>query len=200
MPAEGPAGSGIPEPSGPTATITDGRRRKGERRRRLLLDATLRVVGRDGVTAVTQRAVAAEAGLPPSAVLYYFATVDDLLVAALTGINDRCLAAIGVAPDDRAGTLAALAAFISGFAHQDRALIVAEYELWLLAARRPALRGELDRWTAALDAVAARLTADPLRRVAFTAGVDGLLLRAATSENALDAATTAAVLEVLADR
>lgn len=195
MPAEG---AGLPETSERSVATTDGRRRKGERRRRRLLDATLRVVGHAGVTAVTQRAVAAEAGLPPSAVLYYFATVDDLLVAALTELNDRCLTAIGAAPDDRAGTLTALAGFIAGFAHQDRTLIVAEYELWLLAARRPALHGELDRWTEALDGLAARLTADPVRRAAFTAGVDGLLLRAATSENALDAAGTTAVLELLA--
>ncbi|MEE2046687.1 TetR family transcriptional regulator, partial [Nocardiopsis tropica] len=49
-------------------------------RRRLLLDATMRVVEREGVGAVSQRRVAAEAGVPPSTVTYYYAAVDDLLV------------------------------------------------------------------------------------------------------------------------
>lgn len=153
----------------------DGRRRKGDRRRQLLLDATLRVVGRDGVAGVTQRAVAAEAGLPPSAVLYYFPTVDDLLVATLVSANDSWLAALGAV-----GDVADLAALIDDYAGGDRALALAEYELWLTAARRPALRGELDRWYAALDRLAAALVADAAARPAFAAAVDGLFLRAAT--------------------
>ncbi|QKV80249.1 hypothetical protein [Amycolatopsis sp. Hca4] len=46
--------------------IADGRLRKGAARRETLLAATLRVVGRSGVAAVSQRTVAAEAGVPPA--------------------------------------------------------------------------------------------------------------------------------------
>jgi hypothetical protein len=49
--------------------VTDGRRRRGNQRRRALLDATLRVIGRDGLAAVTQRTVAAEAGLEISQIV-----------------------------------------------------------------------------------------------------------------------------------
>jgi DNA-binding transcriptional regulator YbjK len=192
MPAERRAGRGIPAEIPPE--ISDGRRRKGARRRQQLLDATVRVIGRAGLAAVTQRAVAVEAGLPPAAVLYYFSTVDDLLVATLTAVNDRCLAALDTFPDDRAATIAALAELVAAVANQDRDQVVAEYELWLLAARRPALRPELDRWTAGLDAVAARVVADPDGRVAFSAAVEGLLLRAATGSPRPDVAGTSAVL------
>lgn len=152
--------------------MADGRLVKGERRRRLLLDATLRLVGRGGPGAVTQRAVAAEAGVAPSAVLYYFPTVDDLLVAALVDVNDRWVTALDDLPVD----LDALAALLAGSSAGDAGL--AEYELYLLAARRPELRPELDRWWEALDALAVRFAPD--RAVAFSAALDGLFLRACT--------------------
>lgn len=187
-------------PEGREPEEPDGRRRKGEARRRALLDAALRVVGREGVSAVTQRAVAAEAGVPPTAVLYYFPTVDDLLVAALLDVNDRWVAAVDALPDDREGALDGLAALVAGSAEH----ALAEYELCLLAARRPALRGELDRWWGSLDALARRLVrgaegeADEAAATAFTAGVDGLLLR--VSGGGLDPGRARAALEALVGR
>lgn len=154
--------------------MPDGRRVKGERRRRLLLDATVALVGRAGPAAVTQRAVAAEAGVAPSAVLYYFPTVDDLLVAALLDVNGRWVRALEDLPVDPSAALDALAALVDGAPAGDAGL--AEYELYLLAARRPELRPELDRWWTALDALAVRLAPD--RPVAFAAALDGLFLRA----------------------
>lgn len=182
------------------APESDGRRRKGEARRRALLDAALRVVGRKGASAVTQRAVAAEAGVPPTAVLYYFPTVDDLLVAALLDVNDRWVTAVDALPADRDGALDGLAALVAGSAEH----ALAEYELCLLAARRPALRGELDRWWGSLDALARRLVrsadgdgdGDEAAATAFTAGVDGLLLR--VSGGGLDPGRARAALEALA--
>ena len=63
--------------------VTDGRRLKGERRRRAIVDAALRLVAREGVGAVTHRNVAREAGVPPASIAYYFDGIDDLLVASL---------------------------------------------------------------------------------------------------------------------
>jgi AcrR family transcriptional regulator len=48
--------------------------------RLLLLDAAERVLLRDGYAGVTSRRVAAEAGLKPQLVHYYFRTMDDLFV------------------------------------------------------------------------------------------------------------------------
>ena len=77
-----------PEP-GAAAGRVDGRRVRGERRRSAIIAATLAVVERDGVAGVSHRAVAREAGVPASSALYYFATLDDLLVAALTAAAEE---------------------------------------------------------------------------------------------------------------
>ncbi|GAA1864396.1 TetR family transcriptional regulator [Pseudonocardia ailaonensis] len=157
----------------------DGRRAKGDARRRLLLDATLRLVGRDGIAAVTQRAVAAEADVPSSAVLYYFDSVDALLVATLVEVNDRYLADLAAAR-----SLAGLAERVAAC---DREQAVAEFDLYLLAARRPDLRAELVRWDDGVDAAAARLA--PGREELFAAALNGLYLRAASSGLDVDSAT-----------
>ena len=175
------------------AEPTDGRRRKGERRRRLLLDATLRVIERDGTAAVSQRAVAREAAVAPSAVLYYFPTVDDLLVATLTAVNDEYLRIL-TACAATADPVAALAVAITSSTR--RPAVVAEYELFLLAARRPELRGEYVRWSRALDAFLAPFTPSARRRAGAAAAVDGLFLRCSCDPEAL---TPKAVHEVLDD-
>ncbi|MGO9458282.1 MAG: TetR/AcrR family transcriptional regulator [Acidimicrobiales bacterium] len=51
--------------------------------RGLLLDAALRLMVDEGYAAVTSRRVAAEAGLKPQLVHYYFRTMDDLFVAVV---------------------------------------------------------------------------------------------------------------------
>lgn len=160
--------------------VTDGRRRRGNQRRRVLLDAALQVIGRDGLAAVTQRAVAAEAGLPPSAVYYYFPTMDDLVTAALVDVNDRCLAELRAVPAG-ADALHALAVATVGSSRRRRVEVLAELELWVLATRRDGLRGELERWNTGLREVAATLTDDPCVRETLVAAVNGYYWQAATS-------------------
>jgi DNA-binding transcriptional regulator YbjK len=136
----------------------------------------MRVIERAGVAAVSQRVVAQEAGVPPSAVTYYFPAVDDLLVAALAACNDDYVRQLDACARD-ADPLAALAHVIADSTDARRAYVAAEYELYLIAARRPALRREVERWYAALDAFLARHVADPVARAGATAAVDGLFLR-----------------------
>jgi len=63
-----------------------GRRRgpyaPGLQRRRELLEAVLRIVGREGLAAVTHRSVAREARASLPATTYYFASKDEMLHAA----------------------------------------------------------------------------------------------------------------------
>jgi DNA-binding transcriptional regulator YbjK len=136
----------------------------------------MRVIERAGVAAVSQRVVAQEAGVPPSAVTYYFPTVDDLLVAALADCNDDYLRLLDECTRDP-DPIAALARVITESNGSLRAHAAAEYELFLIAARRPELRPEVERWAAAMDAYLAPHVADPVRRAAAAAAVDGLLLR-----------------------
>jgi len=54
-------------------------RSSGRERRQLILEATLRLIAREGIRAVRHRAVASEAGVPLAATTYYFKDIDDLL-------------------------------------------------------------------------------------------------------------------------
>ncbi|MEJ3658823.1 TetR family transcriptional regulator [Actinomycetes bacterium KLBMP 9759] len=171
-------------------TEQDGRRRKGELRRQALLDATLRIVERHGLPAVSQRAVAQEAQVPPSAVLYYFATVDDLILATFAFCNDRYidrLEEIAAAPEET--RLGLLADDIASGAQAGRGRMLAEFDLLLLAARRPDMDAELQRWSDAVDAVVDALGVPPAQRPAFGAALDGFFLRCAIAPRPPDAAT-----------
>ena len=52
-------------------------------RRAAILQATLRILGREGSAAITHRAVAEEAGVPIASTTYYFSSKEDLLKEAL---------------------------------------------------------------------------------------------------------------------
>ncbi|RMQ40071.1 TetR family transcriptional regulator [Pseudomonas cichorii] len=67
-------------------------REGSEQRRQKILDATMRIVIRDGVRAVRHRAVATEAGVPLSATTYYFKDIDDLLTDAFAQYVERSAA------------------------------------------------------------------------------------------------------------
>lgn len=56
--------------------------------------------------------------------------------------------------------------------------LIAEYELFLLAARRPELRESTDHWMAAVTDFALRFTTDPIRVRVFVGALDGLLIQA----------------------
>jgi TetR/AcrR family transcriptional regulator, regulator of biofilm formation and stress response len=155
----------------------DGRRAKGQRRRQALLEATLQVVERDGVAGVSHRSVTRQAGLPSSAATYYFDSIDSLLEAALLWAeeaNTEPLRLIAAAPDPQA----ALARWLveDCITHRDR--VIAEYELFLLAARRPALAKAATRWIEELSALVSDWTDDPGSVRAVCGYVDGLLLQA----------------------
>ncbi|GAB3718162.1 TetR/AcrR family transcriptional regulator [Nocardiopsis oceani] len=182
------------------ANISDGRRRKGEQRRRLLLDATMGVIARDGVAAVSQRRVATEAGVPPSTVTYYYATVDDLLVNALTRVNDAYVSVVEALPNDPDQALRGFAALITEGMGADRSHALAEMELFLIAARRPSLQPQVDRWTAAVDAFLAPYLPDPAARAGVAAASDGYFLRCCISDPRPDTADVYRALRRLIDR
>ncbi|WP_017587403.1 TetR/AcrR family transcriptional regulator [Nocardiopsis ganjiahuensis] len=129
---------------------------------------------------VSHRTVSQEAGLPTSATTYYFTGLGDLLTAALTSVMDedsermRRLSAGG----DRRRELAELMARVAA----EPGRLLAEYELFLLAARRPHLRESTDAWLAAVGAFARCYTDDPVRARVVTAVIDGVLLHTLLGE------------------
>lgn len=146
----------------------------------------MRVIERSGVAAVSQRVVAQEAGVPPSAVTYYFPAIDDLLVAALASCNDDYLRELDECARS-ADPLGALAHLIAQGTDARRMQIAAEYELFLMAARRPELAPEVVRWTSAVDAFLAPHVPDPSSRAGAAAAVDGLFFRCFATPDPPDA-------------
>lgn len=140
---------------------------RGERRRRALLEGALRVIGRDGIRAVTHRSVAAEAGVPLGATTYYFSSKDALIEACLRhaaareveGIEER-LAGADPAAMAPAAWAAAVADWLGEALEGDaRLALVARYQLQLEAAHRPALREVYDEWTRSVFRLAERMLA-----------------------------------------
>ncbi|MEU7478628.1 TetR family transcriptional regulator [Lentzea sp. NPDC042327] len=165
-----------------SATAVDGRKARGEKKRRAIVEATLRVIEREGVAGVTHRSVAREAGVPTTAPTYYFATLDDLLTATLLwsaeAMCDEVLKIIAV------GTPREIARSLARAVDEHRARTLAEYELYLLAGRRPELKPAARRWLDLAAEVAA--PADPVAFRAFLAAIDGLLIQGLIADVAPD--------------
>ncbi|WP_049556386.1 TetR/AcrR family transcriptional regulator [Nonomuraea sp. SBT364] len=152
----------------------DGRKARGNRRRAEIIDATLAVVTRDGAAGVTHRTVAKQAGITTSLSTYYFATLDDLLVAALSSVADTYTTRIRQIIDGSEDKLRGLAELIVQSAGPGRDHALAERELSSLAARRPALAPVARRWRENVGELAATLTDDPEAVAALVAASDGL--------------------------
>jgi TetR/AcrR family transcriptional regulator, regulator of biofilm formation and stress response len=153
----------------------------------------MRVIERSGVAAVSQRVVAQEAGVPPSAVTYYFPAIDDLLVAALASCNDDYLRELDECARS-ADPLGALAHLIAQGTDARRNQCAAEYEVFLMAARRPELAPEVVRWMSTVDAFLAPHVPDPIARAGVAAAVDGLFIRCFATPDPPDADEVHAIL------
>ena len=153
---------------------TDGRRARGRRRRAAIIEAALAVVMRDGTAGLTHRAVAEQAGITTSLTTYYFATLDDLLVAALTSVADTYTARVRQIIDGPGDKLRGLAELLVESAGPGRERALAERELCTLAARRPALAPVARRWREDVSELAATLTDDPQAIAALAVASDGL--------------------------
>lgn len=159
----------------------DQRLVRGERRRTELIDATLEVIERDGVGGVSHRSVAKLAGVSPSAAIHHFATLDDLLVAALVQANEESIEAVSGVED-----VEGLADILVELAVGRRGRFVAIYELYLLSARRPALRPESYRWLESVREAARALGVDETGAITLAATLDGLGIQALLTDDPPD--------------
>ncbi|GAB2808050.1 TetR/AcrR family transcriptional regulator [Actinocorallia aurea] len=130
--------------------------------RERILGATLRLVAEDGVGAVTNRRVAAEAGVSLGTLTYHFPAQGDLLHAALTRFVDteiERISALALAfshaaltPQEAAAEVERAIVALAGTREQ-----IATLELHLQAARHPSLQEAAARSVAAYDALAAAI-------------------------------------------
>jgi len=165
------------------------RQERGQQRRRQLLDATLALIGREGVDAVSHRRVAQLADVPLGSTTYYFASREDMLVQALSYFVELELESLrerfvvpgtaGARPEELAEEFVAVLAPQLG---SDRERTIAQYTLFTEAARRPELHEVMHEWNDAWWGVLAPLFADlgaaepEIEARAFLAMLDGLLL------------------------
>ncbi|HKV67130.1 MAG TPA: TetR family transcriptional regulator [Gaiellales bacterium] len=139
-------------------------------RRRLIVEAALRVIARDGVNAATHRAVAAEAGVALASTTYHFASKAEIVAEALELAIDRSIAAVeGCTAPPHPATPAALVdrlvELVEALCADDQAPLAAQYELLIEAGRSAELRPVAERWDGAYMG--------GLRAIVAAAGIPG---------------------------
>ena len=170
---------------------------RGAARRRALLEATVRVIGRGGIAAVDHRAVAAEAGVPLGSTTSYFESKGDMVAQALQHVADREAERIGMelergVLDKGDGPPAErLADVMLDVWAGDRVVLLAQFELYLESGRREDLRPAAARWDGAYRRLLERALEeaggrDVQRRAhLLCVSLDGLLLEHVASGGAL---------------
>lgn len=166
--------------------VNEPRQERSKARREALLRAAIELLAEGGARALTHRAVAARAGLPPASTTYYFDTIQQLTDAALElHVTDRVAElesivaealAAGETPEEVGAAVAVSLV--------DRAadMLVGQFELYLEASRNPALQPTVGEALAASEQFAARAlkalgARDPEASApAFLALVDGFAL------------------------
>lgn len=148
-------------------------RRHDPERRERIVDAALRVVRREGIGGLSHRTAAAEADVPLGSTTYHFGSLDELLVAALRKVNAGFADELRSRPVLDAGGLARL---LGKWLGGERSQVELEYELYLAALRRPALRPVAAEWTEEAVAVLAPRTGRATAR-ALVALMDGIGLQ-----------------------
>ncbi|MFI7895620.1 TetR/AcrR family transcriptional regulator [Streptomyces sp. CACIS-1.16CA] len=187
-------------------------RRYDPDRRTRIIDAALTVIAADGIAGLSHRTVAAEADVPLGSTTYHFASLDELLVAALRRCNENFVQALrssglfaeegdaGPGEGDAgqgaegAGLAEELTRLLDRWFAGERGAIELEYELYLAALRRPALRPVAAEWTTEAVALLSRRT-DPETARALVALMDGVCLQVLLTGGTFDAAYTRVMLE-----
>ena len=183
-------------------------RAEPDARRLSLIEATARVLAREGAAGASVRTIAREAGVSPGLLGHYFDGVDGLIAATYVHVGDRVSEALAAAID-AAGSLprARLNAYvIASFDPPiaDPALLATWLAFWSLVKARPDIaalhddiyagyRRDLEALLAACGVVADDLR---LAAIAITALVDGLWLELCLAPHSF----TPAEARVIAER
>jgi DNA-binding transcriptional regulator YbjK len=166
---------------------------KGERRREALIAAAAELLGSGGFDAVRHRAVAEKAGLPLASTTYYFASLDELVTAAVEhhgrdGLAEgrARLAALPGDPVDEAELVELFLDQLLGAASRDGGLdvVLLRYEQLVGSGRRPylaplmrAMRVEFDALLSAILERAGHRVDEPALRD-LVAIIDGAVISA----------------------
>jgi DNA-binding transcriptional regulator YbjK len=162
------------------------RSRQRAERRAAIIDATVQIIATRGLGAVTHRAVAREAKVPLAATTYYFASKEEILKEALESLSAAEVERLEKLAEDIAGLLpeeagvALYNALVPDPQDAPRAWL-AQFEIYLEAARNPALRPAVEQRRAAFvklaeTALRAAGAPEPEKRAELgVAGLNGIL-------------------------
>jgi DNA-binding transcriptional regulator YbjK len=160
------------------------RQARGNAREHAIARAVLGVIAERGVGGCTHRAVAAASGIPVGSVSYYFPTVDALLEGALRHFVEGEVARLQVVERELEARGATPVEYVDALMGAVGTGPLPQFELYLEAARRPALRAVAGQCLEAYAGVAeAALRASGSLRAAegarlFVALADGLAIHA----------------------
>lgn len=140
-----------------TATLIRAEREdRAQPGREALLRATVTVVARGGLRALTYRAIASEAGLSHSLVRYHFGSRDLLIAQALDYSVDQSLKASNMRQP--ATSYREFAAGLETLARREADIHAFQYELLLESRRRPELAPHVERYYSTYrEAISAQL-------------------------------------------
>ena len=153
-----------------------------QRVRESIVEATVEIAAREGVAAVTHRAVAKRAGVSLSSTTWHFATKADILEAALRWTAEHEVARIAAIAErlgdgdfDPAAWAEELADWLIGQVTTERDAAVALYRLQIELADSPAARRTHHDWGRGLRALGEQVAPDLDIRL-IVAALDGLRL------------------------
>lgn len=152
---------------------------RGAERKQRIARAVLGVITEHGIEGLTHRRVAAEAEVPLGSTTYYFATLDDLLVAGLADAAERNIADVRAWASrtaDDTPLVDRLVDFIQLLTGPRRAEYMAAYQIYLAAIRRPALRPIARRWDAELIELFAPFTTRRIEARLLVYALDGIMI------------------------
>jgi DNA-binding transcriptional regulator YbjK len=148
------------------SATTGTRAEASERVRAAIVAATVRIVAREGVSAVTHRRVAAEADVSLSSTTWHFADKADILIAALRWTAAREVSRIAAIADrlggkrfDSGAWAEELADWLLEQVSGERDVAVALYRLQIELLGRPEARQVHEEWDASLRTLGERVLA-----------------------------------------
>jgi DNA-binding transcriptional regulator YbjK len=179
------------------------RPRDPQARKREIIEATERLIAARGVEGLTHRLVAEEAGLPVASTTYHFESRDDMLRLAFERSVDRFEAYLTELDAQQPVTSPAalverLADAVVEACTAGRDTARVEYELFLAALRRPALRPVADR-DIALGRRELERHLSPARAYAAAAAVSGMILHGLAASRPPDRDEVCAALSAICD-
>ncbi|GIJ73419.1 TetR family transcriptional regulator [Virgisporangium ochraceum] len=160
-------------------------RRYDPGRRDRLVDAALAVIAERGVAGTTHREIARVADVPLGSMTYHFASLDEVLTEAFTRHAERAARVFDERMDAAGNRAEAIEAVVTLVADDllgagSGADLVLSVELYVAAARNPALKAVTQAWMARSRRALERHF-DPTTARELDALIEGLVLHSALS-------------------